>query len=229
MNEELIHWLGILKKKPDLKEFMTQVSNKPELIATLLEIIQVEKGTAKYNAEKIIRYVSERDPDLVYPYFDGIASLISCTNNFIKWGAVITLANLVTVDSENRFDTVFDQYFSLLNSESMIGAANVISNTWKIILAKPDYEPTITERLFQIKSNVYLIKGKPSPECKNILFGQMLECFDKYFAVSASQEKMIEFAAEQRSNSRKQVARKAENFLKKHTVMEITQKLPPHL
>lgn len=229
MNDKLIHWLGILKKKPDLKEFMTQVTGEPELIATLLEIIKVEKGTAKYNAEKIIRYVSERDPALIYPYFEGIASLLSSPNNFIKWGAVITLANLVPIDSENRFDAVFDQYFSLLNSESMIGAANVISNTWKIILAKPDYEPAITERLFQITKNVYLIRGKPSPECKNILYGQMLECFDKYFAVSASQEEMIKFAVLQRSNSRKQVARKAENFLKKHVVLEITQKLPPHL
>lgn len=227
MNDELIYWLGILKKKPDLKEFVSQISNEPALIGILLAIIDVEKGTAKYNAEKIIRYVSERNPVLLYPYFDGIAKLLKSPNNFIKWGAVTILANLVTIDSENRFDAIFDQYFSLLNSESMVGAANVISSTWKIIVAKPDYETSITERLFRIADNVYLIRGKPSPECKNILYGQMLDCFDKYFAMSASQDKMIEFAAEQRSNSRKQVARKAESFLKKHTVLEIIQKLPP--
>jgi hypothetical protein len=43
---------------------------------------------------------------------------------------------LVGVDEENRFEPLFEEYFSFLNSDSMITAGNVASNAWKFVMKR---------------------------------------------------------------------------------------------
>ena len=104
----------------------------------------------------------------------------------------------------------------MIDAEAMVTAANVIGNAWKIIMKKPEYEPDITKRILRIPDNTYLYKGEPSPECKNILCGHAIACFDKYFELSHSKEAILDFVAGQTNNPRKQTAKKAAAFLKKH-------------
>jgi len=85
---------------------------EPRRIKDLIEKINTDKGIGKFFLEKSVRLLSEREPNLVYPYFNEIAELIQSPNNFIKWGAIITLSNLIAVDEENRFEPLFDEYFS---------------------------------------------------------------------------------------------------------------------
>ena len=112
-----------------------------------------------------------------------MAALIGSPNSFIKWGAIITLSNLAAVDTENKFASVYEKYFGLIDADAMVTAANVVGNAWKTILSKPEYEQDITKRLLRIPENTYLYKGEPSPECRNILCGHAIDCFDKYFEV----------------------------------------------
>ena len=130
-------------------------------------------------------------------------------------GSIITLSNLASMDKDNRFADVYERYFSLLQSDSMITASNAVRNAWKIIAANPDLEGDVTSRLLRITENTYYDKGQPSPECKNILYGHVLYCFEQYFATSANKERILAFAAEAAGNSRKATARQAEAFLRK--------------
>lgn len=208
--------IGTLIKNKDLEGMVEVLKEEPSRIKGLIEKINTDKSSGKFFLEKSIRLLSEREPSLVYPYFSEIADLIQSPNNFIKWGAIITISNLVGVDEENRFESLFDEYFSLLNSDSMITAGNVAGNTWKFVVKKPEWESEITERLLKVKENTYLYKGEPSPECKNIMLGHVLGCFDKYYEASTLQEKIIAFAESEVNNPRKSVARKAQAFLKNH-------------
>lgn len=192
------------------------LKEEPARMKGLIETIQADKGSGKFFLEKSIRLLSEREPSLVYPYFSEIDLLIESPNNFIKWGGIITLSNLIAVDEENRFEPLFDQYFSLLNADSMITAGNVASNAWKFVMKNPNWEKEITQRLLKVRENTYLYKGEPSLECKNIMIGHVLDCFDKYYEVSTLQEKMIAFAESEVKNPRQSVARKAQTFLKNH-------------
>ncbi len=112
----------------------------------------------------------------MYPYFDEAANLIHDSNSFIKWGAIITLSNLIAVDDDDRFATIYEKYFDLIDSESMITAANVIGNAWKIIKKNPIHENDITRRMLRVSENTYLNKGLPSAECKNVLIGHVVDC-----------------------------------------------------
>jgi hypothetical protein len=179
--------------------------------------MRTDKSSVKFFCEKLIRLLSAENPELVYPYFADLAALLDSPNNILKWGAIITLANLASVDREHKFAAIYEKYFSLLNDSSMITAGNVAGSAWKIVLINPGYEQDITRRLLAVRNNVYLNKGQPSPECKNIMCGHVLDCFEKYYPMSREKDKIREFAAGLRNNPRPAVAKRAAAFLKKYS------------
>jgi hypothetical protein len=186
MNKEtLIKHLGT---KPDADMLINEVVQDNTVLTSLFEIALTEMSSVKYVSTKIIRKISEQEPKLVYPYFDDIVKWLYHENNFIKWDGIAILSNLVAVDNEGRFEAIYQDYFALLKNPQMITAANVVGNAWKIVLAKPEWEDDITKRLLKVKNIVYLNKGKPSPECSNIICGKVLECFEHYFKLSDNKE-----------------------------------------
>lgn len=209
--------VGRLKTKPDVITLVQEIKVNPQLIPVYLDIIRQEPGSAKFLAEKVLRSVSEVYPDLLYPYFFDLAAFLDTANSFIKWGSIITLSNLLESDCDEKFLEIFDHYFSLLNSPTMITAANVVGNAWKIVKRYPEREPDITKRLLLVTNNTYFAKGKPSPECKNVLYGHMIDCFDRYFPESQSQPEILDFVYSQQDNPRPKVARAAQLFIKRHS------------
>ncbi len=203
-----------IKEKTSTEAFVNMVSNNQTLIPVLFDIIHTDKGTQKFYCEKIIRKLSEISPDMIYPYYNDVVQMVVSDNKFIKWGGIITLTNLASVDYDRHFLDVFDMFFNLINSEVMVTAASVIENTWKIVKNYPDLEPQITGRILAVAGNVYIHKGKESSECKNIVIGAVINCFGTYYAISERKQDMIEFVKRQKNNPRKKVAKTAVDFLK---------------
>jgi hypothetical protein len=215
-NAKLQELIETVRKKPEANQLVHEVMGNSEMIPLLLEIVKTDPGSLKFFCAQVIRTISEKSPVLVYPYFNDIAPLMDSSNNILKWSAIIILSNLALVDSENKFAGVYQRYLSLMDSTSMITAGNVAGNAWKIAVSHPGWERDITERLLAIAGNTYMSKGKPSPECKNIMLGNVLGCFDRYFHLSGSKSKMIDFATMLTENPRKSVARRAEDFVLRH-------------
>lgn len=215
MDKEML--VNYLKAKPDLNLFLNNVIEDKTILDSLFDIAATETSSIKYACTKIIRMVSEKEPELIYPYFEILAKWIHHKNSFIKWDGIITLSNISAVDDENKFKDIYQDYFALIQDPQMITASNVVGNAWKIVLAKPELENDITKRLLKVPDIVYLHKGSPSPECNYIVCGQVLECFDHYFNSSENQSEMINFAKEQLNSKRKSVVKTAEKFLKQHS------------
>ena len=215
MDKEML--VNYLKAKPDLKLFVNDVIEDKTILDSLFDIVATETSSIKYVCTKIIRMVSEKEPELIYPYFEMLAKWIHHKNSFIKWDGIITLSNISAVDDENKFKDIYQDYFALIQDPQMVTASNVVGNAWKIVLAKPELENDITKRLLKVPATVYLHKGNPSPECNYIVCGQVLECFDHYFNSSENQSEMINFAKEQLNSKRKSVVKTAEKFLKQHS------------
>ena len=214
MDKEML--VNYLKAKPDLKLFVNDVIEDKTILDSLFDIVATETSSIKYVCTKIIRMVSEKEPELIYPYFEILAKWIHHKNSFIKWDGIIILSNISAVDDENKFKDIYQDYFALIQDPQMVTASNVDGNAWKIVLAKPELENDITKRLLKVPDIVYLHKGNPSPECNYIVCGQVLECFDHYFNSSENQSEMINFAKEQLNSKRKSVVKTAEKFLKQH-------------
>jgi hypothetical protein len=122
---------ALLKTKPEITELIGQIAIHPEIVPLLFEVIRTDKGTTKFYCDKILQGISESAPQLLYPYFDQVAANIDSPNNFIKWGAIITLANLIKADNENKFAAVYDKYFALIHAGSMITAGNAARGAGK--------------------------------------------------------------------------------------------------
>lgn len=205
-----------LKQKLPIEDFALMIQQK-NLFQELFGIVITEKSSVKYTCTKIIRFFSEQNPQIIYPFYSQITSWLKIQNNFIKWDAIYILSNLAHIDSENKFNSIYCEYFDLIKSPQMITAATVAGNAWKFVIAKPDLEHDITHQLLEVPNVTYLHKGDASPECNKIVCGKVLESFNHYFTISSHQESMIEFAKKQSHSTRKSVAKAAVKFLKKYS------------
>jgi 4-diphosphocytidyl-2-C-methyl-D-erythritol kinase len=196
------------KEAPEIT--IDSILKNPGLISELLDVIETDSGKIKYACANMLGLLAEARPSLLVPYSSRIIDLLDAKNAFIRWGIIPTIAFLMSSD----------RFFSLLQSESMIPAANLIKCVPQLVFHRPEWEQDIINRLLDLESHTYFYKGQPSPECKNIVYGHIIDCFGLIFPYSAYQAKLIQFVASQTSNSRKTVAKKAQVFLKKHVPVD---------
>jgi hypothetical protein len=211
---------GILEqlghKGVDIAGIVDQVIEKPKSIDELIEALKVETRAVKFSYEKVLRQVSERRPDLIYPYFDVFVGLLDSDNSFLKWGAIMTVANLTAVDKENKFEAIFAKYYAPIPGPAMITAANIIGSSAKIARAKPELTERITREILKVEKAKYKNKGALSPECRNVAIGHAIDTFDKLFDQIGDKATVITFVKRQLKNTRKPVVKKSERFLRKH-------------
>jgi hypothetical protein len=203
-------------KGADIAGIVDRVIKKPDEIAVLVEALKVERRAVKFSYEKVLRLVSERRPELIYPYFDVFVTLLDSDNSFLKWGAIMTVANLTAVDKEKMFESIFRKYYAPISGPAMVTAANIIGGSAKIALAKPELTQRITREILKVEKAKYENKGAPSPECRNVAIGQAIDAFDGFFHQIDDKAKVIAFVKQQLKNSRHQVVKKAERFLRQH-------------
>ena len=208
----------ISKKGSDKERIAKEVIRSPESISQLFKGLNHDKGSIKLGCEKILRLISEEQPELIYPHFDIFVKMLDSDNNILKWGAIIVISNLASVDVNRKFEKIFKKYYSSITEKTMITAANIIKNSWKIALAKPELAEKITQELLTAENVKYENKGQLSPECNNIVCGHAIESFEKYYDKIKDKKPVEDFIKRQLNNTRKPVAKKAERFLKKYKI-----------
>ncbi|OHB74684.1 MAG: hypothetical protein A2Z25_09430 [Planctomycetes bacterium RBG_16_55_9] len=127
----------------------------------------------------------------------------------------MTVANLTTVDTENKFEAIFQKYYATIPGPAMITAANIIGNSARIALAKPELTGRIVREILKVEKGKYQSKGVPSPECRNVVIGHAIDSLDAFFEQIDDKAAVIAFVKRQLKNSRKPVVKKAERFLRK--------------
>ena len=98
----------------------------------------------------------------------------------------------------------------------MITAGNVVGNSWKIALARPELSDRIAGEILKVEHTKYMNKGEISPECTNVVCGHVIESLDKFYNEIKDKEPVLNFVKRQLNNSRMAVVKKAEIFLRKH-------------
>jgi hypothetical protein len=205
------------ERRANISALVDQIIKESDGIEKLVVALQVEQGAKKYAYEKALRLISERRPELIYPYFDVFCRLLDSGNNFLKWGAIRTIANLTAVDAGNKFNAIFQKYFSPIAGPTMITAANIMGSAAVITAAKPMLVDSITNEILKVEKAKYQAKGRPSPECRNVAIGHAINALDKFFNMVSDKPAVISFVKRQLKNTRKPVAKKAENFIRKYT------------
>ena len=90
---------------------------------------------AKYMAEKIVRYISEDRPQLLYPCFDRLFALLDSDNAFIRLGVILSVPNLLELDSqtERKWENCAGRYLRLLDTDDIAVFGNVVQSIPRIL------------------------------------------------------------------------------------------------
>ena len=200
-----------LRKKADnARELARAVAANSVLPPALLQEASSSEPAVKYKCIKVLRLVSEADQEMLYPHFAFFERLLDSPNSILKWNAIDIVANLAAADSDNRFGTLFQKFYGLLDEGSLITAAHVIDSSAKLAKARPALEDRITRELLRVEEIPL-----PTEECRNILRGKVVSAFSQYFRQSRSSELMLSFAQRLMACPRPATRKKAEQFLKK--------------
>jgi hypothetical protein len=95
------------RKQDNSKSLARRIVKNPNQLSVVFNGISSENPRIKFRSAKVLKLISEKNPELLYPKIDFFIDLLGSENNIIKWNAMDTIANLATVDSKKRFDKIF--------------------------------------------------------------------------------------------------------------------------
>jgi hypothetical protein len=197
------------KKSVSVESIARKVVKDKKLLDDLKENASSDNAAIKYKSLKVLMYLGEQQPNILYPEWDFFVKLLDNENTFLRTIGSTVIANLTRVDKENKFENIFDKYYSLLEDESMINAANIAGYSGIIAKAKPHLQNKITDKLLDIDNT------RHSSECKNIIKGKAILSFNEYFNDFENKEKIIQFVKKELKNTRPATRKKAEKLLNK--------------
>lgn len=203
-----------LKDKKELEAAVCLAAENTDTIPLLLDIAETERTAVKYQAEKVLRKISEENEALLLPHADRIIGLLKRENSFIKWGTLLTLSNLLAAGGKSLWERMRPSFLPSFQSNQIAEFGNAVSCLAKIVRVCPEEERTVIPILLAIDGHTFLRHGEVSPECLNVAKGHIIDCFAALYPESGYQEEMAAFAQQCLSNDRKQVREKARRFLK---------------
>jgi hypothetical protein len=153
--------------------------------------------------------VSETHPELLYPSWDFFVEQLSSNNSYHKMSATHLIANLVKIDIEDRFEDIFDLFYSLLDDRSMVVAYYIAQTSAKIIRAKPGLENRIIEKLLAIDETHH------PPGRKELIKTGIIEAFDELCEDSGIRPEIMSFVRAHTDSESRKTAKTSRAFLEK--------------
>ena len=203
----------LVNKTLTKQQILEKVKRNYELIPEILDGISSSKPAIRYSCAKVLMDLSEEEPEKLYAHMDFFIKMLESKYRILTWNAIITIANLTKVDSEKKFDSIFDRYYSFLDEEYMVTVANVVGNSGKIALAKPYLTQKITDKLLKVEN--ISITPHLSEECKRVITQHAIKTFDLFFSQIEEKDKVISFVKKHLNSSRETLRTESENFLKR--------------
>lgn len=194
-------------------ELFKAVEQDFDLLPQLLKGLSSSKASIRYGCAKVLTDLSAVHPENLYRYMDSFISLLDSKYRILTWNAMAIIANLTKVDKDKRFDAAFDKYYSFLNDEYMVTAANVVGHSGKIALAKPYLIDKITNELLKVDN--ISITPHLTEECRRVIAEKAIKSFDLFFGGVKQKKRVISFVEKHTRSPRKTLRATAENFLKK--------------
>ena len=195
------------------EELLQKVKQDFDILPDILDGVSSSKAAIRYGCAKVLMDLSEEYPEKLHPHIDSFIDLLDSKYRILTWNAIAILANLTKVDTDKKFDAIFDKFYSFLNDEYMVTVANVVGHSGKIALAKPHLINKITNELLKVEN----ISTTPhlTEECKRVIVEKAIKSFSLFFDKIEHKERVISFVERHLDSPRKTLKKEAEVFLKK--------------
>ena len=184
------------------------IADKKALVELLAGILATQEEI-RYPSFKALLRISEEHPELLYPHWEYFAGLLESKNTYLKYQAIYLIASLTRVDTEHKFERLFESYFGLLNDKSIIPAAHAARNAGKIARAKPGLQTRITDRLLRIDETEH------EADRKDLIKSYVIEAFSEFFDEAEDRAMILAWVRKQVASSSPKTRKQAKEFLKK--------------
>jgi len=203
----------LVNKSMTKEELLQKVNRNFDLLPEVVKGVSSPKATIRYGCAKVLMDLSEKHPEKLYPYMDFFTSLLDSKYRILTWNAMAIIANLARVDKDQKFDAIFDKYYSFMNDSYMVTVASVVCHSSKIAVAKPYLIQKITNELLKVENMA--TTPHLTGECKRVIAEKTIESFDKFFDQVNTQDKVISFVKKNFHSPRETLRQVAENFIAK--------------
>jgi hypothetical protein len=200
---------GLEKKDADIDFNVNELLKKKDLISEYLTALELKHQVYVENCFKVLNKISEKHPDFLYPHWDFFVNHMGSENNYHITEAIIILANLTSVDKEDKFKIIFDEFFDFLRSNKTIVPMYLLKYSSRIVIFKPDFEDRITNILLNIE------KIHPGKQIE-LVKSAVIESFSEFFKESKNKNKIINFVKEQLNSPSPKTKKTARAFLNKY-------------
>jgi len=198
------------------QQLAEQAVQKPDLLSVLVDGLDQEKADIKYGCGKALRLVVDKEPELLYPYFELFVSMLEGSNKIMRWEAIYLIAGLAPVDEEDKISEIWKSYFRPIEGPEMITAANIVNGAARIAAARRDLiEPAIKE-ILRVRRGQY-----ETEECYRVVAGAALKAFDKLYKLTKDKEPLVDFAELHARSSRIPTRNAARRLLEKHKKLSL--------
>ncbi|MBM4400754.1 MAG: hypothetical protein FJ045_02260, partial [Crenarchaeota archaeon] len=147
--------LDLEKKTPEQQKIAEDAVKDGKVLAELLDGLLSKKCAVRYKNFKAVYLISEDHPEVLYSKWSFFETMLKSKNNTVMFYAIHVLANLAKVDGAGKFETIFDQFYDIVNGGALVPACHVAYVSHKIVKAKPELTDKITERLLNLNKATY--------------------------------------------------------------------------
>lgn len=168
-----------------------------------------DKDEEKYKFVKELVYISEKNPEVIYPHFSKITGLLNEDKVVFRWSGIKILGNLAGIDNDNKIIPVLSTLFDFLQTGNIITAKNTIDSLSKIALSKKELSDEIVSVLIHIDEFNF-----ETPKHENIITSRVIAALTKLFPQSTMKEQIKKMAVKHVKRGRPDALKRAEELLK---------------
>jgi hypothetical protein len=179
-------------------------------LKTLVAGLSSKDLGVKQRSFQSLHLLTRTNSGRLYPrYWDEIAAMLDDPGVDAKYIAIYLLAGLAAADTEDRFDDIFNKYFSLLDDNTLIAPMHVALNAAAVFKAKPDLREDIVKLLVSIDRTHH------TPSRKALIAAYAIESLDKVFDEIEDKPAVIGFARFYLTAPSPKARKTARDFLKR--------------
>jgi hypothetical protein len=210
VNSDVLRTLAS-EKDPDLDEAARIALADEGVRKKLLEGLVSKDEVYRYNCVKVLSLISAERPEVLYPEWDYLVGLLSSANAYHRCSSLSIIADLTRVDTEGKFEDIFDQYFSLLDDPKVIVAIYLARAAGRIARFKPRLRTTVLNRLLDVDQTHH------APGRKDLLKADIIASVDEVFDDVNDKDRVLAFVEEQLECSSPKTRKAAKAFLSRHS------------
>lgn len=203
----------VSKEDYDIDYFLQEIQKDELLKVEIIENLLGNKDImVYYHCYEILDKATLENPDNFYKYWNDFYSLLSHENSYHRDIGLTLIGNIISVDKENLFKGISNEYFSHIEDENFKVVNSCLKNINRICKYKKEYIEDITKVYLNI-DNIWKFNEKQ----RELLKFYIIRFFETFYNDIEEKDTVVEYVKNLSSSISPKTRRRAKSSkLKKY-------------